>query len=343
MHGHTTIVLGAGAGRAYGFPVGDELRQRIASDPVTRRLRDCGFDAVDVESFGHDLVRSRHPTIDQFLRAEQHHAVVGKAAIAIVLGQCERPDRLLFAKPHEDVYRLIFDAFCADGGFGRSDLTIITLNYDRSLERYLFVRARNAFPLLSELEVGVRIGYRICHWHGSLGFLPEIPSMRSSDHHHLRPYTDKMSEEDILGASRGIMVLGGERRLHTLTAAFKDGRSPVYRSRLVAFLGFGYHRQVLDDLECAELDKSASRLQPSSRIEFVGSAFGLSKKRRCQALAKIPGLRLAPEGEDAMDAIRRFSIFEPRPAPRAPSDALWNPTGPSDWCAQASTSLWAPH
>src|ERR1700712_4789564 len=92
----TVLVLGAGASRGYGFPVGAGLRQEIlklGGDSHASDLMQVG--RQELASFTKAFKESQSYSIDAFLGRRVEFSDVGKKAIALVLLRCEAMATLL--------------------------------------------------------------------------------------------------------------------------------------------------------------------------------------------------------------------------------------------------------
>lgn len=151
----TVLVLGAGASAPFGFPTGQALKDRICSMTLgqaksVKLLRTLGFEGNIITDFMVALRESGRPSVDAFLEYRGDFVDIGKAAIACELLPFEKTGRLFGdwikkrANPDNkegNWYDYLFEVF-ADGvsfdTFDRNKLSIITFNYDRSIEHYLF-------------------------------------------------------------------------------------------------------------------------------------------------------------------------------------------------------------
>src|SRR4030043_2096500 len=94
----TVLVLGAGASRPYGFPLGDDLRQRITAFCFNTNTFQCkqilevGHSEQEIHDFHTSLVGSINETIDTFLEDRPSYRSIGAFAIAQVLMQLENED-----------------------------------------------------------------------------------------------------------------------------------------------------------------------------------------------------------------------------------------------------------
>ena len=81
------LILGAGASKPYGFPLGTELRLTILEmlkAPNTagyRALDSCGFSAADIASFRDELHDSLHDTIDDFISDRPSRREIVKGSV----------------------------------------------------------------------------------------------------------------------------------------------------------------------------------------------------------------------------------------------------------------------
>jgi hypothetical protein len=260
---NTVFILGAGASKPYGFPLGTELRLQIIqalSSPNTEQfklLQACGYEASQISRFHDDLHDALHDTIDDFLSDRPTHREIGSHAIAIALMNCEDHRRVF---PKRDWYPHLFRLL--DFKHDRQELEgIVTLNYDRSLEHYL----ANTIAVSYEGDVKTKAERRfkdfpIFHVHGRLGEYPN------------RPYQKKADVTDIRAAAAELRI----------TSDADLDSSPVYaaarelcgKASTIVFLGFGYHMRVINRL---------GLLEAAPTRKFLGSSHGVHPKQR-QAL-----------------------------------------------------------
>ena len=185
----SVFILGAGASRPYLFPTANELRdlilERNESGQVLEnmgfrsnaigeyhawfedRMKAHSIDKEDLEQFQTRFRRSQFYSIDAFIAANPKWSHEGSIMIAAILLKCEREATL-----EGDWYQILFNELVADGrDFPAGWFSIITFNYDRSLETYLLKAFINAYNL-SGSEAGAMIErINIVHVYGSLGSL----------------------------------------------------------------------------------------------------------------------------------------------------------------------------
>ena len=146
----TVLVLGAGASCPYGFPTAKELKNRICevfSNPdVIRRLAEGLERSRDqFVEFRESFWRSGTSSVDAFLEGRPEFLDVGKLAIAYCLIPFEN-EADLYRPPTDDGdwYLYLSERLNASfDEFENNKLSIITFNYDRSLEHHLFNSLRN--------------------------------------------------------------------------------------------------------------------------------------------------------------------------------------------------------
>ncbi|MCE5187109.1 MAG: hypothetical protein LLF76_13385 [Planctomycetaceae bacterium] len=185
----TVLVLGAGASHAYGFPLGIELKDLIYA--ITQRpieayapLIELGHTVDEIRNLGRALARSPVYSIDAFLERRAEFIELGKKIIAMTLLPYEHSVHL-FENPIavrssrnkefgsvEDWYQYLFNQL---GGtlpeLRQNQLVVITFNYDRSLEYYLYEAIRNSFNLDEQSLRDVMKVVQVIHVYGSLGRL----------------------------------------------------------------------------------------------------------------------------------------------------------------------------
>ena len=299
----TVLVVGAGAVVPYGLPTGRELAFGISEGlkikPGTNAKANhgffdlvcsCGFDANSVAAFGLELWQSGQPSVDAFLERRPQFLEVGKCAIAAKLLSFEEPDRFSRKEQIEDRwYEYLFQKL-SEGAptvdvFRENELSIVTFNYDRSLE----------FSLASFLSVSYGVSLReaasvmedvpVYHVYGSLGdFLDE------------RPFKPTSEVKDIVRAGGGIQIYSqdwGEEERKNL----EDVQVKISGAECIGFMGFGYLPVNVERIG-AQLSNSMNE-----RVIF-GMGFGLGGAE----VATVERL-LAPDGT-APYGMRRVNISD---------------------------------
>jgi hypothetical protein len=146
----TVLVLGAGASYPYGFPTAKGLKELICdafASPTTRATLLLSDESDDLKysppsaeeffQFREAFLKSGQPSVDAFLEHRPNFLRVGKLAIAHCLIPFEdeaklyRPDLSRGGNWYEYLSVKLSSSF---EQFGDNKLSIITFNYDRSVE-----------------------------------------------------------------------------------------------------------------------------------------------------------------------------------------------------------------
>ncbi|MGV8898077.1 MAG: hypothetical protein ACOH2B_02365 [Burkholderiaceae bacterium] len=245
----TTLVLGAGASMPYGFPSGVKLREWLCN-PVALRDLQAKFYERDIAVFCETFLHSGMLSIDAFLARRGAHSLyqpyeevlmgqrtfsdIGKAAIALKLIECEKHDSLF--KVEEDHWYQYLWANLADSlnTFGENNLSIITFNYDRSLEYYLLNTLQHAFGINEKHAADQLKKIPIIHVYGKLA---ELPNMCGDgvDNRFFKPDTRDSAFIDT--AARGIKVIDEARNDDDV---FGQARKYLSEAERICFLGFGF-------------------------------------------------------------------------------------------------------
>jgi hypothetical protein len=295
----TTLILGAGASKPYGFPTGNELRHKIITrfqngNAIEMYERAFDLSSVIIQEFERDFRQSGDPSIDVFLERRPKLVQIGKTAIAESLIPFENVDSL-FNEDEQPLhnkgwYNYLLDAMTerTHNNFSNNQLKILTFNYDRSLEWYLSkaLKSRYGFESLQEGYELVKT-IPIIHLYGTLGGLPWMKDSRA--------YEPSLGISDIIKARDEIRIIsdGGEflsKRKPVYSSqdasqtswdtfiAFEEAHNYLMKSKRIIFLGFGYNSTNLSRLRLEEL---------SNEIDFFGTAYGMTVKEMEHAQKQI--------------------------------------------------------
>jgi hypothetical protein len=263
---NTVLILGAGSSMDFGFPSGDELAYEISRSGSQHLIgnvfaRENQIDPAEVKSFKNALSNSQL-SVDAFLenRADDSFRMIGKLAIAKVLLTCEKSNHLFIGKPpyenfeknrasnkrpsnwykllwkrlveapeqktNEDTLSHLFDRF------GQNCLSVITFNYDRSLEHFLTAALECTTGRGSE-ECAKKVSesIRIIHVYGSLG--PLFPDDKNVE----VPYNSEGQTKFVRRSWKNIdLVRRGEER----NKNFAESDRLLKDAERIVFLGFGF-------------------------------------------------------------------------------------------------------
>ncbi|MGE0567073.1 MAG: hypothetical protein AB7O73_03925 [Bacteroidia bacterium] len=270
----TTLILGAGASQPYGFPSGRQLvediynglkytrfresslspftkgreidNDQLSSNPFVQILLDYGFTKTDIENFRQSLMKSQFNSIDLFLEHRRDFLDIGKMSIAYTLLKHENPNKIL--NLDSNWYRSLWNKLNTSfEDFKNNQLKIITFNYDRSLEYYLFQAIKHAFGREEALSLFLFESIEIIHLHGLLGNLyTNTGSLTKTE------FGEVVTEPNrLLEISKNIRIIHEE-----------DGQSNEFNkaielledSNKIFILGFGYGATNIKRLKIKELN-----------------------------------------------------------------------------------------
>jgi hypothetical protein len=270
----TVLVLGAGASMPFGFPSGRKLTEDICQRTglfgnkslleQTGILRDGSCNrpeiirrwtqgqrekfARDYETFKQALGRSGQPSVDTFLERKRKFADIGKLAIASVLLKSELTYKMFEGMEGRDNwYQHLFKKLDEGGlleSFGQNKLAIVTFNYDRSLEQYLFTALTNSYEETKE-ECAKAVGkIPIIHVYGSLGLLP-WQDKENNTPYDLGTGSTTVKLEQIEKASKTIKIIRDDNDLEGFGKAWIE----MQNAKRIYFLGFGFDQTNVNRLK----------------------------------------------------------------------------------------------
>jgi hypothetical protein len=240
MNGSTVVILGAGASKPYGLPLGRELRDLVLKipthDPTTKLLKRFNISDEDFKNFKADLQTSASPTVDAFLEKRPSWMKIGKIATAIALDGKEKEEKLFPPnQPKDHWYEALWHSLqCASwSALKKKKVRVITFNYDRTLECYLCGVIENNFKISRSKAAGWLSEEFVIHPHGTLG---EYKGERL----HWLSMDRKDEYSRIKEALRSIVVVS---EANPKTLAFSKSRSLLKQAETGVFLGFGFNKQ----------------------------------------------------------------------------------------------------
>lgn len=285
---YKVLVLGAGASFAYGFPLGKDLRQRILSIGVQTakasglvRERSEQKDIRELVKFQESFRSSQLYSIDAFLARQPIFSEIGKKCIALVLLMCEGSKQLFSEEEGKDHwYQYLFnrlaqhdwDELTFDG------IAVVTFNYDRSLEHFLYVALQSAYGKSAHEAAKKLKSLRIVHVYGALcEHMPGHPSYLNCDGNYDR--------EKVEAAAAGLVVIPeGRVDSETLVRA----REWLAGARSICFLGFGFDDMNVDRLaEGGACDYFRQFSTGSTARRIVGTCKGMKWLEISSAYARL--------------------------------------------------------
>ena len=304
--GKTALILGAGASYPYQFPTSRELneiiigsnagalttiRERLGHEiewlDAARTLSDSNYYHPSFDDFREAFAQSASHSIDLFVQArareyEQYQAQIAVAAIFL----CCETEAILQV---DDWYRQLWNEVLRHGGrnFPSGKLSVITFNYERSLEHYLAHKAKAAFGLCLENAHQWLSRIPIGHVYGQLGSLSMSP---------LPDYIPfgNMHGDNVWKAA-GKLRLAGPRA---------DGAECAWTERLrdadrIFFLGFGFWPENLSLLR---------EFIPDSASIFA-SALGFSEKDKKRVSKELPSIHWGEPQWTVLQCLNTWDLF----------------------------------
>lgn len=277
----TVLILGAGASWDYGFPTGEELVRQICD--MFRNRQGQEYKLLDRRSslgipnttdrFLSALEKAKPLSVDAWLEHNTTFIRTGKFAIAIALLKYEAKTEL---RPIAtgDWYQLLYHRLDSPfEEFHNNKLSIITFNYDRLAEYYLFKFFRNMHREKSEKECIEKIKQlRILHMYGSLGGLEwqdvDSESPKQQVRYGAQDIYGAGDVETVISAANNIKII--PEKSDKLPEEFKEARELIAKAKALYFLGFGYNETNMTRLGLDTLRK------PS---KVMGTGYGLGYQR----------------------------------------------------------------
>ena len=275
------LVLGAGASMPFGFPLGPDLKNRIVNNLTANPdvLLAAGCREEEIPEFREALRTSGKKTIDAFLEHREEFRKIGKLAIAQELLDSEDKAKPRLYEPATtgNWYEYLFNKLNTRfEEFSQNAVSVLTFNYDRSLEYYLLNALKNSYGK-TDTECAERLrSLPIVHLNGQLGELWELASSTDDS-----VAFGGWSEAD--GNSRRWLVERasvGISIIHDciLGKQFERAYALLREADLICFLGFGYDETNL--LRISKYDPT------DNEQSVIGSAKGMTDKE-CEIVYTI--------------------------------------------------------
>jgi hypothetical protein len=289
----SVFVLGAGASKPYGFPIGWELVEKVVgqfgkNEPNREILLQHGGFAEDLlDEFLRVLDGSGQNSVDAFLENQPRFLDIGKAAMSIVLISCEKTEQLYRQRDVTQNWLRYLLANMRGSGFDdfhKNAVSFVTFNYDRSLEHFLCRTLADTFSKTDTESGEVIKRIPIVHVHGRLGYLP-WQNARG------RPFDTAISA-DVLK-----MCISEIRVVHEATGPeYEEAKQLLTDAERVYFLGVGYSNTNLGRLGVKTL---ADNKAASTGVGLV--------QREFQNISTEYGSKLAVKlHSDCMDFLRNY-------------------------------------
>lgn len=267
----TVLVLGAGASAPFGYPCGSHLHELVCGAIEARNVPGPFFDYMaqaafaheQVDAFGYALRYSGTTSVDAFLETRTEFLEVGKAAMAFFLAGRES-QKALFEKSNGDVDGNWYLYLCAAldtkfADFRHNALTVVTFNYDRSLEHFLCCALKHRFNKPEDACAEQLKGVPIYHLHGRLGLLPWEEGDQPKRSYGITDHSQ------VFESSKAIHIISEQ----TPSGLEFDGAwAALARAKRIYLLGFGYHQ---DNIARLHLDRARNE------AHIAGTTVGCSQ------------------------------------------------------------------
>ena len=227
------------------------------------------------------------PSIDNFIdshRADPRIAECGKLAIAFQILKAERAsklfvdpgniyNRLKFGKIEDTWFNAFFQLLALNAQLEDlherlSRVTVVSFNYDRTLEHFLHQAVQNYYGCSSEEAAKVLSSLVILHPYGSVGSLPWQQSNTIAV-----PYGGELGSSALLSVASTLRTF--TEGTNSKDSQIKDIRASVFDAETIVFLGFAYHELNLEVLF------GPGSVEPVRYLKQVyGTAKGLSESNK---------------------------------------------------------------
>lgn len=274
----TVLVLGAGVSKSYGFWLGRDLVFEVLSvgDRWVSLIKNANkhdFEGQPLKAppeffildnpgepgnrqnidklikFSETLRSSQLKSIDRFLGTFPDYLLIGKVAIAKVLIAQERFEQLMPSRKSERIYEFLWNTIWTSNpeDLEKNRLSIVTFNYDRSLEYALFTAIRHSYPNMDDARASQLLAkIPIIHVYGQLG-RPEFERFRDEQKvARYRPYDTVDDVPALQACIQEIKLMEEERQEES--DEFVNARELLKMAECIAFLGFGFDKVNMERL-----------------------------------------------------------------------------------------------
>ncbi len=233
IYSKTVLIIGAGASKPYGMPLGTGLRDEIIRNGLFFKvdflecLEYSGFSKEEYKDFVEDLRLSGYPSVDLYLEKRDKYLDIGKFSIAYqILIEQEKALKNIFPpfQPKDHWLEVLWLKLLGDdfNDFKKNNLKILTFNYDRLVDEYLTELTVNHFDgntFDSHIE--------IIHLHGAIDSMFDFGNFNE---------VVKKSKDSIKIISES----------NASTPEFERATKILEDSEKILFLGFGYNQTNLN-------------------------------------------------------------------------------------------------
>ena len=300
----TVFILGAGASKPYGFPIGQELFNIIVQKLGKRNwvdiLNKIDVGDEDIKEFKNALIFSGKSSIDSFLETRTEFIKLGKLCIALALIPYENEGALFSLNTGEsNWYRFLFSKLSLRReDFEDSKVSFLTFNYDRSLEHYLFNSIKNGFGISDDKSKEILNKLNIIHLHGQLGYL--LWQDTTGFKRNYGPSVTNLIELEKASESIKIIYESIDN-----DPEFQKAKKLLSNAKNIHFLGFGYNDINLSRLG---IDKLID-LIPHSKREVRGTSYKLGLAEQKDIMSRWNKIELCDSSYDVTAYLKNIVSF----------------------------------
>ncbi len=252
LYNNVVLVLGAGASQPYEFPTGDQIKDQMVEclksdefmEQIIQELGLSPFSGKEaIEVFRKEIDAARSTSIDKFIARQGHvnKRRIAKMAIAKIL--LEKEDLKILDRRNSwylELYKIL-DRDSNLSTFGDNKISIITFNYDRSLEYFLFSRLEGDYGKERRDEIIIQLKkLKIIHINGCLGVLPWQHSHGCLEYAQGRKFYRYSMIVD------GLRIVGEPDGTVNDRAIISEAQEVISTADQIYFLGLGYDKRNLD-------------------------------------------------------------------------------------------------
>ncbi len=279
--GRSVLILGAGASTHLGYPIGTALLAQICVRIKQKKYYeeiDKLYKPEEIQNFYIRLSRSGYYSIDTFLEDNREFIDIGKLFIADCLKQYEDWAGL-FPPGDPGWYQYLFNRMRTPllDQIEQNNITIITFNYDRSIEAYLHQTITHRYKISEDSSANIVRQFNIIHPHGILGDYPDVP------------YSNDLTGTSLQTISKSIKIIHEiNDKVDTFCSSeFEISHKALQESQKIYFLGFGFHEDNIrrfrffspDSFKDKEVRSAIHGLQVAEKQELMKmlSKYGFSE------------------------------------------------------------------
>lgn len=260
----TVLILGAGASVEYGFPAGRGFKNTICalSDEFLSEI-EKNWGVGRPREFLERFCWSPYSSPDRFLEDYPIYVTPGRFCIARVL--VEREDEKALRSPHapdQSWYELVINKLeLGSDSYSDNELTLISFNYDRSFEHYLWRVINALFDRDEQIESAWNQRPKVIHVHGVLGSYDPLFGKG-------RQYTPDFTGDFLKTAADGIRII---HEVDDQDEVFDTAEEVLRGAARIYFLGFGFDSRNIDRLRIFR--------QPLAEgVEVAGTRKGIGER-----------------------------------------------------------------